>query len=349
MATRRQFIEYISVLPAIMGFPSLSHGSVKQEVIKPRRLSQGDTIGLIMPASAPFEIRQTIIEATEKMHNLGFEVKLGQNVYQRMGYLAGSDEQRVSDIHDMFQDKTVQAIISVRGGYGSHRLLKYLDYQLIKRNPKIFLGYSDITSLLLAIHKMTGLITFHGPVAVSTFTEYTQKYFYKTLTRPEPVGLIEDAPYDENLQTTNRIITIKSGKAKGRLVGGNLTLICTTIGTPYEIETKDRILFLEDVGEEPHDIDRYLTHLDNAGKLESCAGIVFDRMEKVRPADYKPGYYTNLSKEDVIFDRLKSYDFPCCMGLSLGHVADKPTLPLGVLAEMDADIGRLSLLESAVS
>jgi muramoyltetrapeptide carboxypeptidase len=289
------------------------------------------------------------IEVTEKMQNLGFTVKLGKNVDKKMGYLAGTDEQRVSDIHDMFKDDTIRAIVSIRGGYGSHRLLKYLDYQLIKSNAKIFLGYSDITSLLLAIHKLTGLVTFHGPVGISTFTEYTQKYFYNTLTRSEPVGIIDDAPYEENLQTSNRVITVKSGMSRGRLVGGNLTLISTTLGTPYEIDTKDKIVFLEDVGEEPHDIDRYLTHLDNAGKLEHCAGIVFDRMEGVKPADYKPSYYTNLSTEDVVFDRLKSYNIPCCIGLSFGHTPHKPTLPLGIIAELNADKGHLALLESAVS
>jgi muramoyltetrapeptide carboxypeptidase len=196
---------------------------------------------------------------------------------------------------------------------------------------------------------MTGMVTFHGPVAVSTFTEYTKRYFYQTLMETKAVGDIEDAPYDENLQTSNRVWTINSGSCEGPLAGGNLTLICATLGTPYEIETAGRILFIEEVGEEPNDLDRYLTHLDNAGKLEECAGILFDRMNAVKPADLKPGYYSNLSKEEIINDRLSKYRIPACMGLSIGHIANKPTLPLGINARLDAGSGKLSLLESAVS
>jgi len=318
-------------------------------IIKPPALKMGDTLGLVTPASPPFEMQQTMTEAREKMENLGFKVRFGHHVGEKWGYLAGSDQSRAADLHDMFEDKQIKGIIAIRGGYGSGRLLKHLDYDLIRQNPKILLGYSDITSLLIGIHQITGLVTFHGPVATSTFTDYTKKYFYKTLTETSPVGEIEDTPYDDNLQTSNRIWTINTGSCQGPLVGGNLTLICTTLGTPYEIETEGRILFIEDVGEEPNDLDRYLMHLDNAGKLENCAGIFFDRMSNVRPSDYKPGYFTNLSKEEIIGDRLARYRIPACLGVSIGHIANKPILPLGITAKLDAGKGRISLLESAVS
>jgi muramoyltetrapeptide carboxypeptidase len=345
---RRTLLKSMGVLAITAATPFKSFAQPTKEIVKPFRLRKGDTVGLITPASRPFEIERAKIEAKEKMASLGFKVKFGKNVNKRWGYLAGSDEERVEDIHNFFEDDDVKAIIAIRGGYGTGRLLRHLDYNLIKNNPKILLGYSDITSLLIAIHQQTGLVTFHGPVATSTYTEYTQKYFYKVLTEPNPVGEIEDAPYDENLQQSNRVWTVNGGKSAGKLIGGNLTLICASLGTPYEIDTKDNIIFIEEVGEEPYDLDRMLTHLYNAGKLDDCKGIVFDRMQRVKTANYSPGYSSSLSVEEVIKDRFKEFNYPVCLGLSLGHIKDKPSLPLGIEAELDADSGRLSLLESAV-
>jgi len=345
---RRTLLKSFGAIALAAATPFQSEAQTGQKLIQPVRLQKGDTVGLITPASRPFEIERAKIEAKEKMEALGFKVKFGKNVDKIWGYLAGSDEERISDIHDFFEDNDVKAIITIRGGYGTARLLKHLDYDLIKNNPKILLGYSDITSLLIAIYQQTGLVTFHGPVATSTFSDFTTKYFYKTLTEPNPVGEIEDAPYSENLQQTNRVWTVNGGKAKGRLIGGNLTLISSSLGTPYEIDTKEKILFIEEVGEEPYDLDRMLTQLYNAGKLDECSAVVFDRMEKVKTSDYGPGYSSSLSVEDVIKDRFKEYDYPVCFGLSFGHIKDKPTLPIGIEAELDADKGRLSLLESAV-
>jgi muramoyltetrapeptide carboxypeptidase len=349
MINRRKFIGTIS--GAAMGLaisPNLVLAQ-DQDIIKPPALKMGDTVGLITPASSLFEPHQTIIEATEKISNLGFKVKLGAHIYKKWGYLAGTDQERADDIHKMFADDDVRAIIAIRGGYGSGRVLKYLDYDLIKRKPKILLGYSDVTSLILGIHKMTGLVTFHGPVAVSTFTDFTKKYFYKILTETEAAGEIDDAPFSENLQTTNRVWTVVSGSATGPITGGNLTLIMATLGTPYEIDTDNRILFIEEVSEEPYDLDRYLTQLDAAGKFKKCRGVVFDRMSSVKPANYGAGFNSSLSKEEVIEDRFKNYNFPVCLGLSLGHVADKPTIPIGIKVKLDADNGRISILENAVS
>jgi muramoyltetrapeptide carboxypeptidase len=345
---RRSLLKSLGAIAISTSFPLQSLAKKNKKIIKPGRLQKGDTVGLITPASRPFEIEQAKIEAKEKMQALGFNVKFGKNVNKRWGYLAGSDEERVDDIHTFFEEDDVRAIIAIRGGYGTGRLLRSLDYELIEKNPKILLGYSDITSLLIAIHQMTGLVTFHGPVATSTFTEYTQKYFFKALMETNPVGEIEDAPYEDNLQQSNRVWTVNGGKAKGKLTGGNLTLICMSLGSPYEIDTKDKILFIEEVGEQPNDLDRMLTQLYNAGKLDVCKGVVFDRMTKVKPADFLPAYSSFLSVEEVIKDRFKEFEYPVCFGLSLGHIKDKPTLPLGIEAELDADKGRLSLLESAV-
>jgi len=345
---RRTLLKSFGAITITSLIPFQSTAQTSKNIIKPPRLEKGNTIGLITPASRPFEIEQAKIEAREKMQALGFKVKFGENVNKKWGYLAGSDEERIHDIHDFFEDDEVNAIFAIRGGYGTGRLLRHLDYDLIKNNPKILLGYSDITSLLIAIHQQTGLITFHGPVATSTFTEYTQKYFYKALTEVNPVGEIEDAPYDANLQQSNRVWTVNGGKSEGKLTGGNLTLICMSLGTPYEIDTKNKILFIEEVGEQPNDLDRMLTHLYNAGKLDNCNGVVFDRMSKVKPSNLQPAYNSFLSVEEVIKDRFKEFDYPVCLGLSLGHIKDKPTLPLGIKAELDADKGRITLLENAV-
>ncbi len=351
MPTRRTFLK-TGLLGSVFSFIPAGAFAGKQKqprLLLPPALSKGDTIGLITPASPLFEAHRTLIEAQEKLANLGFKTKIGKNIYKKYGYLAGTVQERLDDLHAMFADPEVKAIMTVRGGYGSAQLLPHINYDLIRKNPKILVGYSDITSLLIGIHQMAGLVTFHGPVAVSTFTDYTRKYFLKALTKPEPVGEIEDAPYEENLQTSNRVWTYRSGTAEGRLMGGNMTLMQMTLGTPYEFDSTDRILFFEEVSEEPYDLDRMLTHFKQAGKFDRCRGVVFDKLGSVKPADYKPGFNSSLSVEEVIHNIFKDYDFPVCVGLSLGHIKDKPTLPLGIKARLDADKGRLALLEKAVT
>ena len=348
MQTRRSFLKtgMLAGLAPVVSFAGSKDS--QKALIKPPALKKGDTVGLVTPASPLFETHRILIEAREKMEGLGFRVKFGKNVEAKRGYLAGTIEQRVSDLHDMFKDDSVQAIIAIRGGYGSAQLLPYLDYDLIAANPKILLGYSDITSILNGIHKKTGLVTFHGPVAVSTFTEYTTKYLFKVLSEPKPAGLIEDAPYDSNLQNSNRVWTYRGGTGEGRLVGGNLTLLQSLLGTPFEFDGRDALYFFEEVGEEPYNIDRILWQFKMAGKFEQCRGVVFDKMPSVKPADYKPGFNSSLSVEEIIDDIFKDYSFPVCVGLSLGHIKEKPTMPLGIRARLDGDAGRIALLEAAV-
>jgi len=351
MQDRREFLQttLAGSLLAFLPLTGVKPGTETRSLIKPPALKPGDTVGLVTPASAPFEGKRTLIAVREKLSNLGFKTKIGKHVLQRHGYLAGTVEERVADLHTMFRDDEVKAIMAIRGGYGCAQLLPYLDYSLIRKHPKILIGYSDITALLIAIYQQSGLVTFHGPVAVSTFTEYTRKYFLDVLGKPQPAGEIEDAPYEDNLQTSNRIWTVKPGRASGKLIGGNLTLLQSTLGTPFEMDTDDAILFLEEVGEEPYDLDRLLTHLKLAGKLDHCRAVFFDKLGSVEPADYKPGFYSSLSVETVIEMTFREFDYPVCVGISIGHVKDKPTLPLGVQASLDADQGTLTLLESAVS
>jgi len=351
MPSRRKFLRYGLFGAGFMPFAKniiANDRNKNKSIIIPPVLKMGDTVGLITPASALNEVNRTLIEAREKMESLGFKVKFGQHVKKKKGYLAGSIKERVEDIHQMFRDKEIKAIVAIRGGYGSGQLLPYLNYDLIKSYPKILLGYSDITSLLNGIYKKTGLVTFHGPVAISTFTDYTKKYFYKTLTVTEPVLDIEDAPYEENMQKSNRIWSLKKGISEGRLIGGNLTLLQATLGTPYEIDTDDAILFIEEVDEAPYDLDRILNHFKQAGKFNHCKGVLFDQLGKIKPFSRSPAFNNSLSVEEVIEEVFKDFDFPVCLGFSIGHIKDKPTLPLGIKARLDADKGRLSLLESAV-
>jgi len=350
MTSRRSFLKVsalggmFSMLPAALKAKPIQD----QPLILPPALKQGDTIGLITPASPPFEIHQTLIEAREKMANLGFKTKIGKNVFKKYGYLAGTIEERLEDLHHMFADPQVKAIMTIRGGYGSAQLLPYIDYDLIRKHPKILVGYSDITALINGIHRQTGLVTFHGPVAVSTFTDFTKKYFLSVLSSTQPIGEIDDAPYDSNLQSSNRIWTYRGGKAQGKLIGGNMTVLQSLMGTPYEFNSDGAILFFEEVGEEPYDLDRMLTQFKQAGKFDRCRGVIFDRMPSVKPADILPAYTSSLSVEQVVDNIFKDFDFPVCLGFSLGHIKHKPTMPLGIRAELDGDKGRLKFLQAAV-
>lgn len=346
---RREFMGSLTAAGAYSAFsdkivPVLSSSS--QALIKPPRLLLGDTIGIIAPGSGPFE-PSAIEEAKATMESLGFQVQLGRNIRKKKAYLAGSDKERLADLHEMFSNKNIKAIITIRGGYGSGRLVEKIDYELIRKNPKIFVGYSDITALHLAIHKIAGLVTFHGPVALSTFNDYSTKYFLKVLTSPEPVGVIE-TPSRSPLQKTSGIFSIVTGTAGGALIGGNLTMVTATLGTPFEIDTKGKILFLEEVSEEPYDLDRMLTQLRLAGKLEQAAGIILDKCAKCGPQAYKPAFENTLSVEEVCFDRLHDLPCPVIFGLSIGHVADKPTLPLGVRATVCSERNQIQLEEGAV-
>lgn len=316
--------------------------------IKPPRLQPGATVGLITPASPAFE-PTTIRAGIQTLQSLGFRVKTGDHIAQKWGYLAGSDADRLHDLHQMFQDDEVQAIICLRGGYGSMRLLPQIDYALIKKHPKIFVGYSDITALNLAIYQQTGLITFHGPVAISSFSSYTTEYFMKIVTLSEPLGQISRPKPDNPLRPTAYLNTIQPGRATGRLVGGNLTILTALLGTRFEVDTTDAILFLEETGEEPYDVDRMLTQLLLAGKLDQVAGVVFDRCPDCQPRDYKPAFPNTFSLEEVVIERLQDCNCPVLFGLALGHEADKPTLPLGITVTLDADQQVLSFDEAAVT
>lgn len=347
---RRQILQ-TGVAAALSGAASLAplstaYATSGSKIRKPRRLAKGDTVGLIAPASNAGE-DESIRFTVDLVQSLGFHVKEGKYLYRRNQYLAGTDQERAEDVNTMFDDDEVDAIFCTRGGYGTPRILPYLDYDLIANNPKVFLGFSDNTAILAAMHVKSGLIGFHGPNMGQNLSDYTLAEFKKVLVNPSPTAYIGQAPAIESregfVERTNRITRITGGIATGHLVGGNLSLVATLIGTPYEPDFRGSILFLEDTNEAPYRIDRMLTQLWLAGKLQQAAGIAFGKFTK---ADDEGNTF---SIEEVIRMRCEPLGIPVIRGLMIGHVQDKTVVPIGLPAKLDADAGTLQLLEAAVS
>lgn len=317
-------------------------------LIHPKALRPGDTVGLITPSTYVSDPdRLALVERTVRY--FGLKPKWGKNVRKQAGYLGGSVTERVDDLHAMFRDPEVRGVFAIRGGYGAAQLLDHIDYDLIRENPKVFLGYSDITALHLAISRKAGLVTFHGPVMTSQFTDYTQKYFRKALFETAPIGSVTNPPDTNTLRPAHALRTVRPGVATGRLIGGNLTLVSTTMGTPYEIETAGRIVFLEDVGEEPYRIDRMLTQLRLSGKLDAAAGIIWGECRDCAPNDYKPSFQSTFSLGEIVDNILGDLKIPVLSGLTIGHTDDQVTLPEGVLASIDAGKQELSITEAGVN
>lgn len=313
--------------------------------LKPKRLAASNTIGLIAPGSNVRE-NEDIYFAADILKSFGFKVKYGKHLFKRYGYLAGTDQERAADINSMFADDAVDGIFCLRGGYGSPRLLPYLDYELIAKNPKAFIGYSDITALLNAINTRSNLVTFHGPIAKQSFSEYTLENFKKVLFNPSaPMELATPPLFEarEGLaEKDNRLSVLTEGKATGKLIGGNLSLMVKLVGSPYEPDYQDKILFLEDVEEAPYRVDGMLTHLWLAGRLQKLAGIVFGKCSDCSQSS------PSLSLEQVFNDRLKPLGIPVLRGLMIGHIDDMSTIPVGALATLDTKTKTLVLEETAV-
>ena len=313
---------------------------------KPKRLATGDTVGLIAPAG-PSADDETVRFAIDLLRSFGFEVRPGRHVFARDGYLAGNDRGRADDVNAMFADDDIDAIFTLRGGYGTQRILPLLDYDLIAAKPKVFAGSSDITGILVAMHEKAGLVGFHGPAAGGNYSDYALAEAQKVLWNPVSQTRIGAAPAIEtragHVERRHRVTRYAAGVAEGRLIGGNLTLISTLMGTPFEPDFRDRILFFEDVSEAPYRVDRMLTQLWLAGKLQHAAGIVFGKFTET---DYDGNTF---SIEHVIRDRCEDLGIPVIGGLMIGHIADKTTVPMGIRARLDADAGTLELLEAAVT
>ncbi len=315
-------------------------------LIKPPRLRAGDTVGLIEPAGFTDDafdlepVKQNIIA-------MGLKPKPSRHLTDRYGYLAGKDADRASDINDMYADPDVKAVFAVRGGWGCARILPYLDFARIRANPKLLIGYSDITALHLAFAAKAGFTTIHGPVASSGWNRFSWDYFRAvafdgaTPTFTNPVGT-----EDRLVQRIGSIRTFGPGKATGRLLGGNLTVLAALMGTPWMPDFTGAILFIEDIGEQPYRIDRMLTQLALGGVLGKLAGVVFGQCTDCGPAGASYGGFT-LS--EVLDQHLRPLGIPVFQGAQFGHVASQFSLPVGAKAEMDADAGTIRLLEPAVA
>ena len=347
---RRKFIQNVGIgslaLPLNIFGSNSSEEVISEEIIIPNALKPGDTIGIISPASAIFESEPYQI-AKESFEALGLRVKFGRFTKSRYGHLAGTDEQRAQELMDMFNDKDIKAIIALRGGAGSARILDKLDYRVIASNPKIFIGYSDITSLHLAIYKKTGLVTFHGPVAVSSWNSFSIGYFKKLLFEKEEVFYENPSEKGDALtQTQNRIRTITPGTVRGPLLGGNLSVLTSIMGTDYfPKDWKGKILYIEDVGEKIYAVDRMMTQLQLGGVLDQISGFIFGKCTECDPGG---SGYGSLTLEEVIDHYIKPLEIPAFSGAMIGHIDQNATIPNGIPSEINAERGTIQLLRAAV-
>jgi muramoyltetrapeptide carboxypeptidase len=331
---------YVSSMSNLYAAKSLS-------LIKPTELIPGDTVALISSGS-PVDNVLIIQQAAERLQALGLKVKYGKYLYAKNGYLAGTDQERAADVNAMFADPNVKAIFEIRGGYGSSQILLYLNYKLIRQHPKIIMGYSDITALLLAIHAKTGLVTFHGPMPSQPWPQVTVNYVKAILFSNNAMILKNFSvakSSDDLIQTKNIIYTINGGIASGPLLGGNLTVLTSLIGTPYQPDYHGAILFVEDVGEDVYRIDRMLTQLKNSGVLNQISGFIFGQCIGC-------GYgaatsYGSLTLQQVINKHIKPLHIPSWTGAMFGHQPNMYVLPEGLPCIINADKGTIQMVNPA--
>jgi muramoyltetrapeptide carboxypeptidase len=296
--------------------------------IKPPKLREGDRIGIIAPAGPVLE--EEIQPGLDLLESLGFEPVCSPHLFDQKGYLAGEDKARVKDLHAMVRDKKIKALLCARGGYGTHRILQNLDYPLFSRNPKIFVGYSDITALLFALYRKVGMLTIHGPVLRDLLKG-----------KGGNAALLVKLMTSDELTTVNfpRGTIIKRGRAEGVVLGGNLSLICHLIGTPFLPSFKGKLLFIEEKGDPLYRIDRMLTHLLVSGELEKCAGLMVGTFEECGdPA----------SVIDLVRERCSALSMPIVTGLPVGHGEQNVPLPIGARAVLDTGTMSLEFKEACI-
>ena len=314
-------------------------------VLKAPALRKGDTIGIVAPASSVDKVSAR--RAVENITRRGYKVKLATGYLQSRGYLASDDKTRAGELNEFFADPAIKAILCLRGGYGSPRILDRLDYDMIRKNPKILIGYSDITAILNGIHAKTGLVVFHGPMAKEFsvgrgLTHYTENYFWPAFT---PASRLFGDWGGAGPRGRNHMKTISGGQAEGVLVGGNLSVLVSTIGTPYEPRSDDCILFLEDVNEEPFRIDRMLNQLRLSGKLGQYKGVLLGSFSRCLPLREKG----RIGLLDVFDHYFSTLGVPVLSGYAAGHQPDQATLPIGMRVHLDATAKILSFIEAPVA
>ena len=294
---------------------------------------RGDTVALIAPGGPldPGEIERGIAH----MRALGLNPIVGPHAHERYGYLAGSDRDRITDFNWAIRDKRVQAIVALRGGYGAMRILEELDYDAMRATPKVFMGFSDNTAVLNAMTRRSGVVTFHGPVAAreSHFNAGTRSFIERAWMSREPIGTL----HSRSTQT------LASGRATGRLAGGNLSLISSLCGTRFEIATAGSLLLIEETEESPYRVDRMLTQLRLNGALDSANGIIFGAFNKMKSDG------ATLTINEVLRDRIEGVSKPTFSGAPIGHIEEQWVLPIGLSATLDASSRTLTISESAVA
>lgn len=300
---------------------------VHPPIIKGARLQPHQTVGVIAPASPAG--RSEIAEGLRLLESFPFHIHLGRHLFDQVSYLAGADRDRVSDLHGMFSDPRVRAIFCARGGYGSARLLDKIDFDLIQRNPKVVVGFSDLTALLVAVYQQSGLIAIHGP----TLSDLPEDDNWDHLCE-----LITTSHRPQILLRQGRVLN--EGKARGKLMGGNLSTICSLLDTPFLPSFEGAILFLEEKGESPYKLDRMLTHLLLTGRLDGVSGLVIGQIEDCGEKAVISG---------LLEERLCALTIPVVTGLPVGHGSQNRALPLGISAVVDTERMVLTVEESAVS
>lgn len=311
---------------------------------KPAGLKPGDTIMFVAPAGTL--VRARVERAVQRLEALGYRVIVAETLFRQRGYLAGTDRERADELMAAFNNPDVKAIFPCRGGYGTTRMLDLLDFDEIDANPKVLLGFSDITGLHLALAKKCNFVTFHTPLAqglgsTDGLSEFSAKSFWRCLLASENSGI---TGFEYTTPDGAPLQSLRGGTARGRLIGGNFSLIAATMGTPYEIQTEGRVLFLEDVNEAPYRIDRMLSQLKLAGKLEKPAAVILGQFTK---ADLDEGD-ASLTVDEIFADYFAAAPYPVVKNFPAGHVENNATLAIGAMYEVDGDAPRVRLLENPV-
>lgn len=313
------------------------------KILTPKRLKTGDTIGLISPSS-PMLDSEKLHRSISYFERNGYNVKLGKHVEKENGYLAGSDHERLDDLHSMFADKEVKAIFSLRGGYGAIRIVDKLNYELIRKNPKIFVGFSDITILQLAIYQKSKLVTFAGPMVNTYFgseelNDYVEEQFWNLLTVSKKVGKITNP-------NSEKIFVLNKGRGEGKLLGGNLSSLLSLSGTEYLPSFRNSILFMEEINEPPYKIDRMFSQLKLQKILNSSKGIILGRFVDCYEQDAAK---KSLSLNDIIIEYFQGIKKPVIYNVKHGHIKENITLPIGANCKLNASRSFFEITQSVVS
>lgn len=329
---RSDFIKTIGLgsLPMALNTPFIKSDQSAPNL--PKRLQPGDTVGLVAPAGIIYD-ESEFNRMQRELADLGLQTVFGNHVKDRHGYFAGTDQDRASDLNTMFEDPDIDGIMAVRGGWGCARILPYLDFQMIANNPKVYCGFSDNTTLHHALMAFSNLQTFHGPNGNSDWTDLTKQSFEAVIMNGEA----------EKYESVSDVKTLRPGNVQGKLLGGNLSILATTLGTRYQANYDGALLFVEDIGEDTYKVDRMLTHLDQAGVLNQISGLIFGKC-----TDCSAGTEPTFSLMEVMDHYLSRYDIPAIYNADIGHEPDNFTIPVGAMAELDADAGLVKLLQPAV-